>query len=271
MRELLWIFFAAAALGYLAAGALFIDLIRRQTPRTFALNFAGRALKAGLIAHVGYLVVDALHDQTCPMFSLHSALGMVSLAGVLAYAIMSRKRRIDALGVLVSSAAVFFLIAAQVVGDSAATDIPPWLIALHITSNLVGSGILLVAGGASLFYLLQARRLKNRVLLGQGPRLPALDVLDNTVHKLLWIGVPILSLGMLTGRFVVKQVGSMTAGDHFRAILSGVCWALLVLALVLRQAFDWRGRRSAYLTVIGTLGVLLVVVLYILRALGVMR
>lgn len=271
MRELLWLCFLLAALGYLAAGALFIDLIRRQKPRAFAARFAGLFLKAGLVAHVGYLVVDALRDHACPMFSLHSALGMVSLAGVVTYAIMSRRRRLDAVGVLVSSAAVFFLISAQVVGDSAVADITPWLIALHVTSNLVGSGILLVAGGASLFYLLQARRLKNRVLLGQGPRLPALDVLDNTVHKLLWIGVPVLSLGMLTGRFVVKQLGAMTAGDHFRAILSGICWALLVVALVLRQAFDWRGRRSAYLTVLGTLGVLVVVVLYILRALGVMK
>jgi ABC-type uncharacterized transport system permease subunit len=271
MRELLWICFTAAALGYLAAGALFIDLIRRQKPRPFATRFAGRFLKIGLLAHVGYQVLDAIRTQECPMFSLRSALGMVSLAGVVAYTIMARNRRLDALGVLVSSAAVFFLIAAQTVGDSVTPDIAPWLIALHITSNLVGSGILLVAGGASLFYLLQARRLKNRVLLGQGPRLPALDVLDNTVHRLLWIGVPILTLGMLTGRFVVKQMGAMTSGDHLRAILSGVAWGLLVIALVLRQALDWRGRRSAYLTVAGTLGVLVVVVLYILRALGVMK
>jgi ABC-type uncharacterized transport system permease subunit len=269
MHVLLWINFVLATAGYLTACGLFIALVRKHPSWQFAEHFAPLALRFGLVAHIGYAATLALWEKACPMFSLHSALGMVSLAGVLTYTILARRRRLDAVGVLISGCAVFFLVIGHGLGESSTEGISPWLMALHITSNLVGSGVLLVAGGASAIYLWQDRRLKQRQHLGQGPRLPALEVLDRITHRLLWVGVPILSLGMVTGRWVIVRMSVVTLEDHIRAWLAIAAWIALILALFLRQAFTWRGRRPAYITTVGTLGILVIVIFYVLRSLGV--
>jgi ABC-type uncharacterized transport system permease subunit len=234
-----------------------------------AERFAPWALRFGLAAHIGYAATLALWEKACPMFSLHSALGMVSLAGVLTYTILSHRRRLDAVGVMISGCAVFFLVVGHGLGESITEGVSPWLMALHITCNLVGSGVLLVAGGASAIYLWQDRRLKQRQHLGQGPHLPALEVLDKITHRLLWVGLPILSIGMLTGRWVIVRISEITLEDHLRAGLAVAAWLALSLALFLRQVYTWRGRRPAYITTVGTLGILVVVIFYVLRSLGV--
>jgi ABC-type uncharacterized transport system permease subunit len=84
---------------------------------------------------------------------------------------------------------------------------------------------------------------------------------------LLWIGLPLLTIGLLTGRMVIKHAEVITAGDKFRAGLSGASWLLLLAVLVLRQVASWRGRRPAYATLCGALGIFVVIALYIVRAL----
>jgi hypothetical protein len=129
-----------------------------------------------------------------------------------------------------------------------------WLMAIHITSNLLGGGILLVAGCASAFYLVNERRLKSRRALGQGPKLPPLESLDAVVHRLLWIGLPCSPSACSPAAWSSSTPRSITAGDKFRAALSGASWLVLLAVLVLRQFASWRGRRPAYATLGGRAG-----------------
>jgi ABC-type uncharacterized transport system permease subunit len=97
--------------------------------------------------------------------------------------------------------------------------------------------------------------------------LPPLESLDTVSHRLLWIGLPLLTIGLLSGRVVIQHTELITVGDTFRAALSGASWLVLLAVLVLRQAASWRGRRPAYATLAGALGVFIVIALYIVRAL----
>ncbi|HEY5281908.1 MAG TPA: cytochrome c biogenesis protein CcsA, partial [Polyangia bacterium] len=110
-------------------------------------------------------------------------------------------------------------------------------------------------------------RLKSRRALGQGPKLPPLESLDAVVHRLLWIGLPLLTIGLLSGRMVIQHAEVVTAGDKFRAGLSGGSWLVLLAVLALRQFASWRGRRPAYATLGGALGIFVVILLYVARAL----
>ena len=223
-------------------------------------------LQIGAVLQLAYLILYAIMDRRCPVYSLHSALGIVSLVGVVSYAVLSRGRHLEALGGFVAASAAIFLVTARSLAASTPTPNQRWLMAIHITSNLLGGGILLVAGCASAFYLLNERRLKSRRVLGQGSKLPPLESLDAVVHRLLWIGLPLLTIGMLTGRMVIKHAEVITAGDEFRAALSGTSWLLLTAVLVLRQVASWRGRRPAYATLGGALGIFVVIALYVARA-----
>jgi len=267
MREILWTTFLLSAATYAIACFLFVGQ-SRQSPTTPRLGpkLAPGLLAGGAVLQLTYLVLSAISDARCPVFSLHSALGFLSLVGVVTYAVLSRRRRLEAIGGFVAACAVLFMLAARLIAEPSPEPNNPWLMAIHITANLLGGGILLIAGCASAFYLWNEHRLKSRRLLGQGPKLPPLEALDGVVHRLLWIGLPLLTVGVLTGR-LVQQTQRITPGGEVRAILSTASWLLLLGVLVLRQTASWRGRRPAYATLGGAIGIFVVIALYVVRAL----
>jgi ABC-type uncharacterized transport system permease subunit len=269
MSELLWASFFLSAATYVAACSLFVAQSRRRaaTHARLGPRWAPRLLEIGALLHLSYLILFALVDRRCPVFSLHSALGFVSLVGVVAYAALSRGRHLEAIGGFVAASAAIFMVAARLIAVQVPEPNDRWLMAVHITSNLLGGGILLVAGCASAFYVWNEHRLKARKLLKHGPKLPPLEALDAVVHRLLWIGLPLLTVGMLTGRIVIKHVDIVTAGEKARAGLAAASWVLLLAVLALRQFASWRGRKPAYATLVGVAGIFAVIGLYIVRAL----
>ena len=271
MIGILWAVFLLSAGSYLASCGLFVAQARRRPPIAVGPGWAPRLLELGAALQLLYLVLFSVMDRRCPVYSMHSALGILSMVGVVTYAVVSRGRRLEALGSVVAAFAALFLVAAHVIAARPAAPNDRWLLAIHITANFLGGGVLLVAGCASAFYLWSEQRLRHRRALGSGTKLPPLESLDTVVHRLLWIGVPLLTVGIVTGRLVIQQVDAVTTGDRVRAALSIGSWLLLLVVLGLRQFVSWRGRRPAYAALGGALGILLVIALYIARAMFGMR
>jgi ABC-type uncharacterized transport system permease subunit len=136
------------------------------------------------------------------------------------------------------------------------------MLAFHITANVLGVGLFLLAGAASVFYLVQERRLKQKRIHFAGKRLPPLDALDATEHRLLLAGFPLLTLGVVTGAMFISQIGPITSAASVRAVLGYATWVLVAGVLVLRALAGWRGRRAAWGTLLGVLCVLLVIFMY---------
>jgi ABC-type uncharacterized transport system permease subunit len=266
MNQLLWASFLLSAASYLAACGFFLAQVRRRHAVRLAPTVPLRLLEIGAVLHLVYMIVFSVMDRRCPVYSMHSALGIISLVGVVTYAVVGRGRRLEALGSFVSASAALFLIAAHAIAANPSAVSHRWTMAIHITANFLGGGILLVAGCASAFYLWSERRLRRHRSLGQGPRLPPLESLDAVVHRLLWIGLPLLTVGILTARLVMKTVETVNTADRIRAVLAVASWLLLLVVLLLRQWKNWRGRRAAYAALAGTAGILLVILLYISRA-----
>jgi ABC-type uncharacterized transport system permease subunit len=267
MSAILWISFLLGGGSYVAACILFWALARQRPATHLGPRWPARLLELGAVLQLVYLILFSVTDRRCPVYSLHTALGIVSLVGVLTYAVLSRGRRLEALGGFVAASAAVFLVTARSIAAHPPEPNDRWLMAIHITSNMLGGGVLLVAGCAAAFYLWNESRLRNRRMLGQGTKLPPLESLDAVLHRLLWIGVPLLTIGMLTGRLVIKQADVVTAGDTFRAVLSVVSWLLLLVVLALRQFARWRGRRPALVTLVGAIGIFAIIALYVGRAL----
>jgi ABC-type uncharacterized transport system permease subunit len=266
MRDVVWSLFALGATSYAASGAIYVAYSLKREGARIGLTWAPRLLGIGAVLHFTHLVVDSTVARACPVFSLHAALGLVSVVAVFAYLGLSRGRRLEAVGGFVAAAAVIFLVGAETVAAHPPGPVNRWLLALHITTNLLGLGVLLVAGAASAFYLWQARRLKEKRMLGIGPKLPPLEALDAVVHRLLWIGLPLLTAGIVTGMVVISHAASVSLGEALRAAFSYASWLLVVGVLVLRQAGNWRGRRPAYATLGGSICILIVICLYVGRA-----
>jgi ABC-type uncharacterized transport system permease subunit len=269
MPALTSIAFLLGVVAYTASGTLFfVDLARRDGAPA-AMAWAPRALWAGTALHFLHLVAASVLTNVCPVASLPFALSLSALMTSLAFLLLRRRVGIHAMGVAVAPLALMFLVGAQFVSAGpAAPEISRTLLAFHVTANLLGLGLFLLAGAAGGFYLLQERRLKTKHRTLSLGRLPALDQLDTTGHRLLLAGFPLLTFGVISGAVFTSAIDHWSTPELLRVALAYLSWALLASVLLLRALAGWRGRRSAYGTLAGVLCVLLVILAYVVRAGG---
>jgi ABC-type uncharacterized transport system permease subunit len=129
-----------------------------------------------------------------------------------------------------------------------------WLIA-HISALLGAYAALILSLLASVFYLLQERRLKAKLKAGQDSWwipldwLPPLDTLERLAHAMLLFGFPCMTVGLVIGAVLVQET-SLGAAYFLdpKVIASFILWLVYVLLLFLRQTAGLRGRRAAYLS-----------------------
>jgi len=266
MVELATIAFFLGVITYSAAATLFfLDLARRQGA-PIAPRWAPIALGIGATCHATHVVSASLLSRVCPVESIHFAMSLTALIAVVAYLALRRRFRLQAVGAFVAPVALTFLVGAQFVGiHGPKPGVPRSLLALHVTANLLGVGLFLLAGAAGVFYLLHENRLKQKRVGWLTGKLPPLDALDRTEHRLLLAGFPLLTLGIVTGAVFASGGLGDNLAEVLRAVLAYGTWLLVAAVLVLRVLAGWRGRRAAYGTIAGAVCVLLIIAIYVVR------
>jgi len=267
MESLVHIVFYLGVIAYSAASTLFfLDLARRDGLGARSA-WAPRLLGVGGAAHATHVVMASLLSRLCPVESLHFGLSFSALVAVGAYLLLYRRANLFATGTVIAPVALTFLIGAQFVGAgvSEGPEVSRPFLAFHITANVLGVGLFVVAGASGLLYLFQERRLRHKQSAGFGARLPSLDALDRATHRLLIAGFPLLTFGVVTGAVFSRHLETLEGAALARTLLGFVTWIVLAGVLLLRRLMGMRGRRAAYGTLAGVLGVLLVILVYAVR------
>jgi ABC-type uncharacterized transport system permease subunit len=122
---------------------------------------------------------------------------------------------------------------------------------------LAGTAAFTLAFAMALAYLLQEREVKKKRLGGVFKRLPPLDTLDTVGYRCVAVGLPALTLGIVTGFFV--GAGASVVWQQYVGMGA---WVLFAGVLVLRLAAGWRGRRAAIGTILGYASALVVLAGY---------
>lgn len=271
MSELASIAFYLGVIVYSGASTVFFLELVRQGQAKAAGSFGPWLLLLGALIHAAHVVVASLLTSICPVESLQSGLSMSGLGAVVAYLLLRRRFRLHAMGAIVGPLALTFLIGAQfVTAPRSEAELPRGLLAFHIAANLIGLGVFLVAGGSSALYVLVESRLRHKKLsLSAGSsRLPPLDALDRAAHRLLLIGFPLLTFGVVSGAVFTHRLAEAGSAALLRSVLGYATWGLLATVLLLRQIIGLRGRRAAYGTLAGVACVLLVLLVYAVRGGG---
>ncbi|MDX2054680.1 MAG: cytochrome c biogenesis protein CcsA [Polyangiaceae bacterium] len=266
MEQLASVAFLFGVIGYSAAATLFfVDLARKDGAQRL-VRLAPWLLGAGALSHLAHIVIASFLTRICPVESMHFGLSFTALIAAVVFLAIRARYKFNALGAVVAPGALTFLISAQFVGKQAvSSDIPRVLLALHVTSNLTGVALFILAGAASSFYLVEERRLKQRRISSLMNRLPPLSALDRTAHRLLLAGFPLLTFGVVSGGIFAGNLADASGAALLRAGLAYGTWLIVAGVLLLRAILGWSGRRAAYGTVAGVTSILLVILLYILR------
>jgi ABC-type uncharacterized transport system permease subunit len=181
------------------------------------------------------------------------------------YLLLLRRYEIRALGSFVSAFATIlatlalFMAKPERVVEGGLGD---WLLGVHVGLAFVGVTAFAFATAMSLVYLLQARMLKRKSKSKLRRRLPSLQVLDHLALRSITIGFPFYTVALLLGS--ARAVREGEGGVKIAYALAVFSWVIYGAVLQARLTAGWRGRRAAILTVVGLIGVLVVVTQYAL-------
>lgn len=243
--------FVATGVLYAACCTLYLVFLMKGHEGTG--RWANGLLVISVASHLAFLGADYAVHGNVPYGDIHQTLSIASLLIVLAYLMALLKYRLTVLGGFITPVTLLFFMGAGL--GRSVRHVPPdvrsALLPLHIGVNVLGIVAFTLAFAAALAYVIQERLLRKKQLGGVFQRLPALDVLDSLGFRLVTIGFPLLTVGIITGTIwaVRHDPGdpAITAAQGF-ALLA---WLVFAAVLLLRVAAGWRGRRAAIGTMIG--------------------
>lgn len=222
-------------------------------------NFTTLILTLGLIIHSFGLVLRWRETHQTgygyvPLSNMYESLIFFSWTIVLIYLILEYKYRQKVIGLFVTPMAFLAISLTFIIPgiDSKIVPLIPalqsnWL-TIHVTTCFFGYASFSVSFGVSILYLIKEKR--------DSDWLPSTSILDELNYKSIIIGFPMLTLGIITGAAWANYAwGSYWSWDP-KETWSLITWFIYAAFLHARFSRDWRGRKTAILSIVGFVSVI---------------
>ncbi len=249
------VFYSLAATGYLS------HLIWMKKP---LWKISRGLLIAGFLVHTACIVARYYGTGYTPVTNRFEAQIFFSWILVAVYLAIQIRHSLPVLGAFVTPPALALLLLASldtkemVLPERLAHLLPSHWLPLHVLFAFLGDALLGVSACFAVMYLIQERQLKRKKIGALYYRLPPLDVLDRLSYRCISFGFPFLTLGILTGSIWLKTVqGGYIDWQDGRQTATLLTWFLYAALLHGRLIAGWRGRRVAWLNIVGFLVILL--------------
>jgi len=244
---LLWIALVLYGLGTL----LLIPSVVNRRPTISSASLG--ALGLGLLAHAGAIVWEAARIHRLPVTDVRSTLSFYAFLVTLAFFFLYLRYRITSLGLFMLPF-VFVLTLISAFRPERPFDLSAfrggWL-AVHIGSIILGYTGLFLTFVAAVMYLIQEKELKSRIPRGFYYRLPSLELCDELYYRSLLFGLPLLTIGILTGFIWASRTWKGPWEFDPKILASLLTWLIYLVLFSTRVSGSWRGRRAAYIAIFG--------------------
>ena len=252
------VLFLLALAVYLAATLLYLtDVVRRRAEG----GLAGRwTLVAGFLLHLASTVSRYVELGFTPVTNLHESLSFFVLTIVGAYLVFNLRYRLAVLGAFTSALGTIIMAVSALLHRGLPREVSPilnsWLFPVHVALAFLGNGVLALAFGAGVMYLVQERLLKSKNFNALYYRLPSLDALDRFNYASLSSGFVLLTLGIISGSIWAEAAWGSYWSWEPKQTWALATWMLYAAALHARMASGWRGRRAAIFAIVGFLALM---------------
>ena len=215
----------------------------------------------GLAAHILGVVSRGLAVHRVPWGDMYEFVTTVTCVAVVFFFVIMLRYRAYRLGLFVLGPVVILLGLAETVIYTPAGQLPPalqsyWL-AIHVTSITLATGAYVVAALLAVVYLL-AERHGRRVAAGLPTRgdaifriLPVPKVIDQLAYRTVVFGFPLWTFGIIAGAIWADEAWGRYWGWDPTETWAFITWVVYAGYLHARATAGWRGRKSAYIQLIG--------------------
>lgn len=235
------------------------SLVSFYTKKRMFSKLALWAVGLGFLLHTVSLAAAWISERHFPPANIHEALTFLAWAITLSFFLAYFRYRITALGIFVLPLVTTLLLLASVLWDDRKELAPAlrsyWLY-VHTTLAFLAYAAFFVTFVSGIMYLIQERELKSKNLSLFYYRLPPLEVCDQLSYRSLIIGFPLMTLAIISGMLWADMVWGRYWGWDPKELAALVTWAIYLFLIHYRWTRGGRGRRSAYLSIVGFIAVL---------------
>ena len=250
-----------------AAGAVAADSatpgVVADAPRRTVDERIGRAGLTLVYAGIGLLLVcivlRGLATARVPWGNMYEFINLTCLSGLVAAAIVLRRAQYRTLWVFVLVPVLILLtVSGRWLYTNAAPVMPAlqsyWL-PIHVSVVSIGSGVFLVAGVASILFLV--KRSKLGAPDAQGPvarivqRLPDAQTLDRIAYRTTVFAFPVFGFGVIFGAIWAEEAWGRYWGWDPKETVSFIAWVIYAAYLHARSTAGWRDKKAAWINVAG--------------------
>ena len=228
--------------------------------------FDERVGRAGLIlvyAGIGFLfaciVLRGLATQRVPWGNMYEFINLTCFCGLVAGAIVLRRPQYRPLWVfLLLPVLILLTVSGRWLYTNAAPVMPAlqsyWL-PIHVSVVSLGSGVFMVAGVASILFLLRTSRLGEPDTPGAFAqlvqRLPDAQTLDRIAYRTTIFGFPVFGFGVIFGAIWAEEAWGRYWGWDPKETVAFIAWVVYAAYLHARSTAGWRDRKAAWINVVG--------------------
>lgn len=195
-----------------------------------------------------------------PMTHWTDSTAFVAWAITLIYLIIVRLTHLRALGSFVVPVAFLAILISYSFARNTST-LPEqlhtyWLVA-HTSLIFLAYAAFIAAFGFGLMYLIAEKKIRAKTHTLLSNLLPPLGNSDEFGHRCTFIGVILLSMGIIVGILWTQYIQELPwKWLDAKIIFTLVTWFLYVAQIAIRQLWGWRGRKAAYAAIIGFIALL---------------
>jgi cytochrome c-type biogenesis protein CcsB len=228
-----------------------------------ALVYVGVGLLFGCIVLRGWATMRA------PWGNMYEFINLTCLSGLVAAAVVLRRPQLRPLWVFVLVPVLILLtVSGRWLYTNAAPVMPAlqsyWL-PIHVSVVSLGSGVFLVAGVASILFLLKMSRFgepdgaAGRAASGAARgaiarivrRLPDAQTLDRIAYRTTIFAFPVFGFGVIFGAIWAEEAWGRYWGWDPKETVSFIAWVVYAAYLHARSTAGWRDKKAAWINVAG--------------------
>ncbi|MFI6301274.1 c-type cytochrome biogenesis protein CcsB [Amycolatopsis thailandensis] len=229
----------------------------REIGRPERIGRMGAALLVlAALLHLAAIVLRGFAVHRAPWGNMYEYGMATTFIAVLTWIVILRKFPVRHLtGFLLTPVVILMFINGTMLYTTAAPVQPAlqsyWLI-IHVSAAIIGSGVFLVPGVASVLYLFRSAHDDNPAKFPKfGPKLPTADVLDRIAYRTTIFAFPVFTFGVLCGAVWAEAAWGRFWGWDPKETVAFVAWVIYAAYLHSRATAGWRGKRAAIINVVG--------------------
>ena len=215
----------------------------------------------GLATHITGILTRGLSEHRVPWGNMYEFIMAISCMAVIVLVAVAIRYQAYYVGLFVMVPVVFALgLAVTVVYTPAGALVPAlqsYWIAIHVTAMIVASGLYIVGAVVTVMYL-AVDRYQRRTAAGLPSRiggiiqhLPKALVLDRLSYRAILFAFPVWTFGIMAGAIWADQAWGRYWGWDPKETWSFITWVVYAGFLHARATAGWRGRRAAYIQLVG--------------------